>query len=74
LWQQIVARMSGLSELRQRHALPTGQSRVDRGPEAAMFRRELWRAGVGFKQEDRDGEDDQGGGEQDDAAAHMKCV
>lgn len=35
-----------------------------------MFRRELWRAGVGFKQEDRDGGDDQGGGEQDDTAAH----
>jgi hypothetical protein len=56
-------------------ALAAGQSRVDRGPEAAMFRRELRRAGMGFEemgfeQEDRDGEDDQGGGEQDEAVAH----
>ena len=35
-----------------------------------MFRRDLRRAGVGFEQEDRDGEDDQCGGEQDEAVAH----
>ncbi len=37
-----------------------------------MFRRTLWRAGVGLVQEDRDGEDGQYGGEEDDA--HEDCV
>jgi hypothetical protein len=59
----------------EQFALPAGQSRVDRGPEAAMFRRTHWRSGMGFEemgfeQEDRDSEDDQGGGEQDEAVAH----
>ena len=40
-----------------------------------MFGHELRCAGMGFEemgfeQEDRDGEDDQGGGEQDEAVAH----
>src|SRR3954467_11662451 len=65
------ARNDGVAAVR----LPAGQSRIDRGPEAAMFRRAHWCAGMsfeqmGFEQEDRDGEDDQGGGEQDEAVAH----
>ena len=35
-----------------------------------MFRRALGSAGVGLIEEDRDGEDDQCGGEEDDAVAH----
>ncbi len=39
-----------------------------------MFRRKLWGAGMGLEQEDHDGEDDQRGGEERDAVAHVKCV
>ncbi|TWI02652.1 hypothetical protein IQ17_04268 [Bradyrhizobium daqingense] len=39
-----------------------------------MFDRALGRAGVGLEQEDRGGEDDQGGGEKNDTAAHVTCV
>ena len=51
-------------------ALAAGQAGVHRGPEAAMLRCDHRRAGMGFVEQDGDGEDDQCRGKKKETAHH----